>query len=928
VPCAGGDSVIVGGVFRAKWTAVGGSPGCEGGVRIQGGAPWAARGQTVGKAAGTEIRKATKAATSPMTEAAFFKVDVNANTVTIDGTSQIDVTNRGFLGGSRPGNPFGRNGMTLGFVEGSAGGSAAGTGGSYGGLGGAPVDGIANPVYGSSTDTNEPGSGGSVAGTLAGVGGNGGGLIRVVAGVLQLDGTIASNGGAGFSGGGGSGGGIRLDVGTLSGTGLVTADGRESTGSGGGGGGGRIAIYYQDATAFDLTTQVTAQGGTGNTAPDGQNGTIYVEQIIAILLPIDGEPPVKKAQVPLDTPVQLASLDLIPLGSNVLPSDSESESPLTVVPSSRLRNLKQLITKIQSATPDVPQRRLYRRVSSTNDQTDQIDETDQIDQTNNRHQNRALALLTPDASRLTDVDPIYTYDFNGNRVSMIDPTGLTTYNYDVLNRLTSITNNQGLTTTFTYDALGRRTTMTHNNGVVTTYTYDAASQLLSLVHQLGLNPPINSFAYTYDKVGNRKTRADNNGSANYTYDTLNRLVQATNPIPSNPLESFTYDPVGNRVDSNQNGTSTFNDGNQLEDDAGFTYQYDNNGNLTQKTNKITSAFTLYEYDAENKLIRVVREDGSIVNYRYDGLGRRIEKEVDSVVTQYIYDNEDILLELDGSNNILARYTHGPGIDEPLVMEKAGQSFVYHADGLGSITEISDSTGALKQLYTYSSFGKIESQTDPNFTQPYTFTGREFDSETGNHFYRARYYDPSTGRFLQQDPIGLAGGINLFIYVDNDPLNLVDPYGLFSWEVIKSSITLKGGISVGLKLKAKISKVELEASLIEVGNQASFNLAEGPGKLDVKTQINTGVAAKFGKHEVGIKFGREKVTIRKGQAVRNPVAESTSVLGYRRGPGSAGLGTIGIEGTVLIVNVGVDVDLIKLFKGIFGGGGTSVGGPCD
>ena len=85
----------------------------------------------------------------------------------------------------------------------------------------------------------------------------------------------------------------------------------------------------------------------------------------------------------------------------------------------------------------------------------------------------------------TDFDPIYVYDTNGNRSLMIDPTGLTAYNFDALNRLTSITNNQQQTTTFTYDALGRRTSMTHNNGVVTNYEYDAASQLLSLVHQLG-----------------------------------------------------------------------------------------------------------------------------------------------------------------------------------------------------------------------------------------------------------------------------------------------------------------------------------------------------------------------------------------------------------------------------------------------------------
>lgn len=169
-------------------------------------------------------------------------------------------------------------------------------------------------------------------------------------------------------------------------------------------------------------------------------------------------------------------------------------------------------------------------------------------------------------------------------------------------------------------------------------------------------------------------------------------------------------------------------------------------------------------------------NGTTVNYRYDGLGRRVEKEINdgatTKVTRYVMDNEDILLELDGSNNIVARYTHGPGIDEPLILEKGGASFFYHADGLGSITEITNQTGSVVQAYTYSSFGKIESQLDPNFIQPYTFTAREFDPETGLLHLRNRYYDPFTGIFVTQDPLNFAS-VQLPPQTQPIPLSQVD-----------------------------------------------------------------------------------------------------------------------------------------------------------
>ena len=715
------------------------------------------------------------------TGTAAFKLDLATENLTIDGTSRIDVIGIGFLGGGRPGNPSSTNGMTLGFkaVNGS------GTAGSYGGLGGA-FSGSTNPLYGVATNPNDVGSGGG--GFNGSPAGNGGGLARIAAQTFVLNGAVRAGGGLaeGFSAGG-SGGGIRIDVGTLSGTGVIGANGSPGTPSGGGGGGGgRVAVYYGSATGFNLSN-ITVNGGIGSGAPNGQSGTIHLQQQIAKLSPTFGDAmPVMTAQGSLRGIRRTVS----PVVSGMEQANASLSSGNTVIGSTAVQT--------PTADTDLQQRKVFS--------SDALAVTDPA--SDRQYANLYLAMiaagkLQPFATtsvnaagsgvseisasnpkseiqnpKLDDLDPVYTYDLNGNRTSMIDPTGLTTYAYDALNRLTSITNNKGQVISFTYDALGRRTSMTHANGVVTNYTYDAASQLLNLTHQRS-GVTINAFAYTYDKVGNRQSKGDNAGIANYTYDVLNRLTQAVNPLPTNPLETFNYDPVGNRTGSNQNGASIFNQANQLLEDANFTYQYDNNGNLTRKTAKLGGAITQYEYDADNKLVRVVSPSNT-ANYRYDGLGRRVEKEViagTTTVTKYVYDNEDILLELNGANQIVARYTHGPGIDEPLIMEKNNQSFFYHADGLGSITELTNQSGTVAQRYTYSSFGKIESQLDANFLQLYGYTAREFDSESGLNFYRSRYYDSSVGRFIQQDLIGFSGGTNFYTYVGNNPVYFVDPLGL-------------------------------------------------------------------------------------------------------------------------------------------------------
>ena len=310
-----------------------------------------------------------------------------------------------------------------------------------------------------------------------------------------------------------------------------------------------------------------------------------------------------------------------------------------------------------------------------------------------------------------------------------------------------------------------------------TLPYDPASQVTQILHQLtATSSQINQAAYVYNNVGNRTSLTDRRGSQSFGYDPLDRLTSASHPLLATS-QAFAYDAVGNRT----TGGSVVNAGNQLTADATHSYQYDDNGNLTRKTLLATGNYTQYTYDAENRLTKV--EDFVAGNptptatstYRYDGLGRRIEKVTPPGTRRYIYDGEDILLEYDGSNVLQARYTHGPGIDEPIAVTKGGSTFFYHQDGLGTVTELTDTTGAVAKAYAYDAYGTIVDQTG-TVEQPYTYTGRELDSETGLYYYRARYYDPATGRWLQKDPIGIEGGLNLYSYTDDDPVNYIDPFG--------------------------------------------------------------------------------------------------------------------------------------------------------
>ncbi len=429
----------------------------------------------------------------------------------------------------------------------------------------------------------------------------------------------------------------------------------------------------------------------------------------------------------------------------------------------------------------------------------------------------------------------YQYNALGNKTKLVYPEGSTvTYSYDTANRLKSIVNGGGKTYTFTYDTAGRRTKLSLPNGTSANYAYDSSGRLTSLTHKTSSNSTISSFAYTHDNVGNRLTKTETpsplageggvRGNADvkhtYSYDPIYRLTEALSSTPGysantsgkgsgiatatqQQKEFYTYDPVGNRLSSDKYSSYTYNQANQLQTNGGI-YSYDKNGNLTSKMEG-TTVFSYY-YDYENRLVKVVKVENSVMTtseYKYDPFGRRIEKKVTessaTTTTRFVYDNEDIILEYDGNGNLGNRYVHGPGIDEPLAVINGKNSYYYHADGLGSIVALTDSTGKVQQTYEYDSFGNLKDQKN-KVKQPYTFTGREWDRETGLYHNRVRNWDPKTGRWLQFDPILhpangppakkgcsnsasepsfntlLTRPLNPYIYTLDSPTNYTDPYG--------------------------------------------------------------------------------------------------------------------------------------------------------
>ncbi len=329
------------------------------------------------------------------------------------------------------------------------------------------------------------------------------------------------------------------------------------------------------------------------------------------------------------------------------------------------------------------------------------------------------------------------------------------------------------------------------------YNYDKLYQLTFVDYNDG-----NSTNYYYDSLGN-STKLTNGGTTNYSHNSLNQ-----------------YDAVG------PVGSET-------------PYSYDRNGNLTD------DGTYLYYYDCENRLTDVNdQSDNPVVSYKYDFAGRRVKKTIhDSQTTiHYTYDGGQVIAEYDGDGVLLRKFVYGPGIDEPIAMANYAGGFAiyyYHYDGLGSVVALSDSNANIVEKYEYDVFGAATIR-DTNdairntslYGNPYMFTGRRYDSETGLYYYRFRYYNPEIGRFLQTDPIRYAAGLNLYTYVLNNPVNWVDPYGLLYERIWDDPAERGGHIDNAVHYKKFVSHATRK-TLAELQNEAgsgrrrSASSAPGP-----------------------------------------------------------------------------------------------------
>ena len=436
----------------------------------------------------------------------------------------------------------------------------------------------------------------------------------------------------------------------------------------------------------------------------------------------------------------------------------------------------------------------------------------------------------PDGSRLS-----YSYDLAGNKTKLITvlpsgATATTTYSYDALNRLKTVTDATG-TTRYSYDAVGNRSEVVYPNQTWQRYSYDVLNRLTQLEVLNTAGQVVQSYRYTLDATGRRTQITEASGRTRaYSYDHLYRLTSEdiTEVTAGHHSSTYHYDPVGNRIDQTVNGVQTaysYDENDRLLSAGGVLYAYDAQGNTLSQTDE-NGQLSSYTYNSRQQRIGHT-VNGQSTSYAYNPEGIRTQQTSASQSTHYLVDqNRDyaqVLAEYN-STGLHTSYSYG----DDLISQTRSTSpsttttHYYHYDGLGSTRALSDASGALTDTYAYAAFGELLQQTGTTENH-YRFAGEQYDAGLDQYYLRARYYDQGVGRFTQQDtwmgrdsdPITL----HKYLYANSDPVNHIDPtgqFGLASFSVSINSVLTAMTIYDTAQSAFQFASGEREFTAKEVG----------------------------------------------------------------------------------------------------------------
>jgi RHS repeat-associated protein len=420
--------------------------------------------------------------------------------------------------------------------------------------------------------------------------------------------------------------------------------------------------------------------------------------------------------------------------------------------------------------------------------------------------------------------------------------------YDANLRLNTLSVNDANPVAFLYDrdnlltsagslsiarqAASGRVTGSTLGGVTSTVAVDDSLMTLSrLSYAFGATTLFDA-SYVRDSIGRivgiTETVLGATNTRSFGYDSIGRLKQVR--VGGVPVADYGYDANGNRtslVTSSGSVAGVFDAQDRLLSYGANVYSYSSNGELTRKVSGTDT--TRYVYDVVGNLLQVRLGNGSTIDYLVDPLNRRVGKKVNGVLARgFLYQGRLApTAEVDGSNQVVARFVYGTRANVPDYMIKGGVTYRLVSDHLGSVRLVVDvATGNVAQRIDYDEFGRVTQNTSPDF-QPFGYAGGMYDAMTGLVRFGARDYDAETGRWTSKDPVGFGGGQeNLFAYVGNDPINATDPSGLrcrgigreltsfipvfgpawdtiddvqdgeYGWAAIDASLAILDGIGVG------------------------------------------------------------------------------------------------------------------------------------